>query len=110
MSANGTKLFALQNKPVELDILNDLLSRFNGSFCLNITPLTDEQIALIIKKYFLDDGIDFNDKFTNFLLANYSRNVEKIMPIITQIKHLAYSNKMKITLSNIKEIIKNHVC
>ena len=98
-------LLTAKTPPAYWDIkLLDVKSRFNTINVINIYSPNEEAFTSIIKKMFLQRGVNINDSIISYIAKNVERSYESINYWVKQIDD-AILREEKITLSYIKSII-----
>lgn len=85
--------------------LSDLSSRMLASLAVEIGPPDDDLLAAIIVKLFADRQITVPAEVISFLILRIERSFEAARAIVSQIDHLALSQKRKITVPLIRKLL-----
>lgn len=94
-------------KALELDLI-DLKTRLMRTIVFNLEGLNYAQKKTILAQKITFQGIDISEDIYDYLLTHYSRNLVKLLDLLSAVNQQAITQgKKKITISFVKEILNN---
>lgn len=85
--------------------LPDLRSRMLASLAIEIGPPDDELLAAVIVKQFTDRQINVSLEVVNYLTLRIERSFEAARDIVNKIDKMALSQKRKITVPLVRDLL-----
>ncbi len=106
LKENGLLLLTASKSINRLEIsLKDLKSRLLTVPEIEIMPPDDELIVALLLKNFSDMKIDVSNEVLQYIIKNIERSYDSVHNLIKEIDFISLSEKRKITIPLIKEIL-----
>lgn len=85
--------------------LQDLASRINSIFKVEIKSPDNELIKTLLFKLFSSKSIKISERLLAFILLHISRQFNEILNLVEKVNHFALTHKRNITIPLIKEVM-----